>query len=62
MFANLRASPPPLPLVSQYLPVAYAELRAGTLTNDPAELAMAQIMATLDTYLKATDAGEHRNA
>ena len=61
MFANLRASPP-LPLVSQYLPVAYAELRAGTLTNDPAELAMAQIMATLDTYLKATDAGEHRNA
>ncbi|MEL7691140.1 D-tagatose-bisphosphate aldolase, class II, non-catalytic subunit [Citromicrobium bathyomarinum] len=62
MFANLRASPPPLPLVSQYLPVAYAELRAGTLTNDPTELVMAHVMTTLDTYLKATDAGENRNA
>lgn len=62
MFANLRASPPPLPLVSQYLPVAYAALREGTISNDPVELTMAHVMATLDIYLKATDAGENGNA
>lgn len=62
MFANLRTSPPSLPLVSQYLPHAYAALREGTITNDPAELAMAQVMATLDIYLQATDAGDHGNA
>ncbi|MCP9222614.1 D-tagatose-bisphosphate aldolase, class II, non-catalytic subunit [Erythrobacter sp. LQ02-29] len=62
MFANLRASPPPLPLISQYLPQSYAELREGTITNDPAELVMAHVMTTLDTYLKATDAGDRSNA
>lgn len=62
MFANLRASPPPLPLVSQYLPHAYVALRKGTITNDPAELAMAQVMATLDVYLQASDAGENGDA
>lgn len=62
MFANLRTSPPSLTLVSQYLPNAYMALRDGTITNDPAELAMAQVMATLDIYLQATDAGEHGNA
>jgi len=62
MFANLRASPPPLPLVSQYLPVAYAALREGTITNDPVELVMAHVMATLDVYLKATEGGENSNA
>ncbi|WP_375286646.1 D-tagatose-bisphosphate aldolase, class II, non-catalytic subunit [Sphingomonas sp.] len=50
LFANLRDAPPPLPLVSQYLPIAYAALRAGRITNDPAELVMAHITATLDAY------------
>jgi D-tagatose-1,6-bisphosphate aldolase subunit GatZ/KbaZ len=50
LFANLRAHVPPLPLLSQYLPVAYAAVRAGTATLDPVDLIVAQIGATLDAY------------
>ncbi|MBY9062054.1 D-tagatose-bisphosphate aldolase, class II, non-catalytic subunit [Sphingomonas yunnanensis] len=50
LFANLRETPPPLPLLSQYLPAAYAAVRAGRAGLDPAELVMAQIGATLDAY------------
>lgn len=50
LFANLRASPPPLPLISQYLPSAYHAVRAGAASADPADLTMAHIAATLDDY------------
>lgn len=50
LFANLRETPPALPLVSQYLPLAYAEVRAGRSGLDPADLVMAHIGATLDAY------------
>jgi D-tagatose-1,6-bisphosphate aldolase subunit GatZ/KbaZ len=50
LFDNLRAHVPPLPLLSQYLPVAYAAVRAGTATLDPIDLIVAQIAATLDAY------------
>jgi D-tagatose-1,6-bisphosphate aldolase subunit GatZ/KbaZ len=50
LFANLRQAPPPLALVSQYLPLSYAAVRAGRATLDPAELVMAHIAATLDAY------------
>ena len=50
LFDNLRAHVPPLPLLSQYLPVAYAAVRAGTATLDPIDLIVAQIGATLDAY------------
>jgi len=50
LFANLRAHAPPLPLLSQYLPVAYAAVRAGTATLDPVDLIVAHIGATLDAY------------
>lgn len=50
LFANLRAAPPSLALVSQYLPLAYRALRAGKATADPAALVMAHIAATLDAY------------
>jgi len=50
LFANLRQAPPPLALVSQYLPLAYAAVRDGRATLDPAELVMAHIAATLDAY------------
>lgn len=50
LFANLRDTPPPLALLSQYLPLAYAHLRAGRVTIDPAELVIAHIGATLDAY------------
>jgi D-tagatose-1,6-bisphosphate aldolase subunit GatZ/KbaZ len=50
LFANLRAAVPPLPLVSQYLPIAYRAVRAGQASLDPAELVLAHIAATLDAY------------
>jgi D-tagatose-1,6-bisphosphate aldolase subunit GatZ/KbaZ len=50
LFANLRATPPALPVISQHLPTAYAAVRAGLATRDPADLAMAHIGATLDAY------------
>ena len=50
LFANLRDTPPPLALVSQYLPTAYAAVRGGKATLDPADLVIAHISATLDSY------------
>jgi len=50
LFANLREHAPPLPLVSQYLPIAFAAHRAGRATLDPADLVIAHIGATLDAY------------
>ncbi|MFN3932224.1 MAG: D-tagatose-bisphosphate aldolase, class II, non-catalytic subunit [Brevundimonas sp.] len=53
MFANLTANPPPLPLVSQYLPGANAALRDRALSPDPARLTIAHIGATLEAYRAA---------
>lgn len=50
LFANLRATVPPLPLVSQYLPIAFAAHRAGRTTLDPVDLVIAHVTATLDAY------------
>jgi D-tagatose-1,6-bisphosphate aldolase subunit GatZ/KbaZ len=50
LFANLRATPPSLPLLSQYLPVAYAAVRAGEASLDPIDLIIAHVGATLDAY------------
>jgi D-tagatose-1,6-bisphosphate aldolase subunit GatZ/KbaZ len=50
LFENLRETVPPLPLVSQYLPLAYAAVRLGQTSLDPAELVMAHVGATLDAY------------
>ncbi|USI74806.1 D-tagatose-bisphosphate aldolase, class II, non-catalytic subunit [Sphingomonas morindae] len=50
LFDNLRAHPPALPLLSQYLPIAYAAVRAGEATRDPVDLVVAHIGATLDAY------------
>ena len=50
LFANLRTHVPPLPLVSQYLPIAFAAHRAGRITLDPVDLVIAHIDATLDAY------------
>lgn len=58
MFENLRNETIPLPLLSQYLPNAYTALREGRIENDPADFAMAHIMATLDIYLLATNSGD----
>jgi D-tagatose-1,6-bisphosphate aldolase subunit GatZ/KbaZ len=50
MFKNLRHTPIPLPLLSQYMPVAYAGLRSGETTNDPKDLVMTHIASTLEAY------------
>ena len=50
LFDNLRACPPSLALVSQYLPLAYAAIRRREATLDPADLVMAHIAATLEAY------------
>jgi D-tagatose-1,6-bisphosphate aldolase subunit GatZ/KbaZ len=50
LFANLRAVPPSLPLLSQYLPTACRAVRAGAATLDPIDLVMAHIGVTLDAY------------
>lgn len=50
LFANLRSDPPPLALLSQYLPIAYAAVRKGDASRDPVDLVIAHIGATLDAY------------
>ena len=50
LFDNLRANPPPIPLISQFLPHALHALRTGIATREPLSLAMAHIHAALDDY------------
>jgi D-tagatose-1,6-bisphosphate aldolase subunit GatZ/KbaZ len=50
LFDNLRADPPPMPLISQFLPHALRALRTGIATRDPLSLTMAHISAALDDY------------
>jgi D-tagatose-1,6-bisphosphate aldolase subunit GatZ/KbaZ len=50
MFRNLTQNPPPLALISQYLPVAAAAVRDGLIDRMPAELAMAHVWEVLDGY------------
>jgi len=51
MFANLEANPAPLPLVSQYLPSAYAAIRRGEADAvRPASMVLAHISTVLDDY------------
>jgi D-tagatose-1,6-bisphosphate aldolase subunit GatZ/KbaZ len=50
LFDNLRANPPPLSVLSQYLPLAQRALRDGAATRDPLSLSMAHVSAVLDDY------------
>ncbi|PMU28710.1 tagatose-bisphosphate aldolase, partial [Pseudomonas sp. GP01-A8] len=50
LFDNLRANPPPIPLISQFLPHALHALRIGSATRDPLSLTMAHVSAALDDY------------
>jgi D-tagatose-1,6-bisphosphate aldolase subunit GatZ/KbaZ len=50
LFENLRANPPPMPLLSQHLPGALAAVREGSATRDPLSLAVAHVSAVLDDY------------
>ena len=51
--ANLDASPPPLTLVSQYLPMEYEAIRSGRLQADPEEIIQEHIRVVLRVYASA---------
>jgi D-tagatose-1,6-bisphosphate aldolase subunit GatZ/KbaZ len=55
LFRRLAADPPPLALISQHLPTAYAAMRRGEAKiEDPRSLVMAHISSVLDDYHAAT--------
>jgi D-tagatose-1,6-bisphosphate aldolase subunit GatZ/KbaZ len=51
---NLSESPPPLTLLSQYMPSQYEAVRNGTLRNLPADLIRSKIREVVDIYASAT--------
>ncbi|RZJ81944.1 MAG: tagatose-bisphosphate aldolase, partial [Brevundimonas sp.] len=53
MFANLTDNPPPMALVSQYLPEANAALRDAGAAITPASLVIAYVGVTLEFYRAA---------
>jgi len=53
LLRNLAARPIPLALLSQYLPVEYQAVRAGTLRNDPGEFIRHRIVEVMDDYAAA---------
>ena len=59
LFDNLRAAPPPMSLIGQYLPRALDALRAGEATHDPLSLTLAHVRAALDDYQHACN--DHPN-
>ena len=50
MFDNLTRTPSPVPLISQYLPHAYAAVRSGAASATPEGLAIASVAFVLDAY------------
>lgn len=53
LVTNLSASPPPLTLLSQYLPEEYDAVRAGRIPNSPVELIHERIRKVLRIYAAA---------
>lgn len=53
LMANLGEGPLPLPLLSQYLPVQYARIRAGSLANTPRDLIRDRVMDVVADYAYA---------
>ncbi len=58
LLANFSANPAPPALMSQYLPVQYAAVRDGSLTNKPADLVHHKIQEVLKIYHDATRSEE----
>jgi D-tagatose-1,6-bisphosphate aldolase subunit GatZ/KbaZ len=57
LLARLEQNPPPLSLLSQFLPRQYAAVRAGTLAPAARELVLHQIGLVLEQYARACDPG-----
>jgi D-tagatose-1,6-bisphosphate aldolase subunit GatZ/KbaZ len=53
LLANLEHNPPPLTLLSQYLPQQYAAVRAGTLAPSARELVLHHVELVLQQYAAA---------
>lgn len=53
LLANLNEAPPPLSLLSQYLPREYDKVRAGEISSHPQDLIRAHIQHTLEDYAAA---------
>jgi D-tagatose-1,6-bisphosphate aldolase subunit GatZ/KbaZ len=56
LLANLEASPPPLSLLSQYLPQAYAAVRNGTLAMNARDWVIHHVDGVLQQYSVACGA------
>jgi D-tagatose-1,6-bisphosphate aldolase subunit GatZ/KbaZ len=56
MIRNLTANPPPLALISQYLPAGYVAIREGRIDGSPESLILEHIIAVLDIYRVACSA------
>jgi D-tagatose-1,6-bisphosphate aldolase subunit GatZ/KbaZ len=57
LFANLRAAPPPLPLLAQHLPGEHEALRAGRSDPDPEALVVHAVREALRPYARACGRG-----
>jgi len=55
LLRNLEQTPPPLSLLSQYLPQEYEQVRAGIISPQPRALLMARVTRTLETYRLACE-------
>jgi D-tagatose-1,6-bisphosphate aldolase subunit GatZ/KbaZ len=56
LLANLEANPPPLSLLSQYLPQAYAAVRSGTLAANARDWVLHHVDGVLQQYSAACGA------
>ena len=55
LLSNLESKPPPLTLLSQYMPVQYEAVRAGELTNNARELVLHHVNRVPEQYFAACD-------
>ena len=60
LFANLAANPPPLTLLSQYLPREYWAVRDGRLSLNARDLAMHHVELVLQQYARACGGKDER--
>jgi D-tagatose-1,6-bisphosphate aldolase subunit GatZ/KbaZ len=50
LLQNVEEQPLPLTLLSQYLPVQYARIRGGEITNDPRAILLDKVRNVLADY------------
>lgn len=62
LLANLESHPPPLTLLSQFLPAQYEQVRAGSLVNAPRELIYNKIAKVVADYAYACGFSQNQMA